>query len=450
MVNDLGSTAPTYDVRRYDGRNRQAEYNTDMETRSPWHKKLARHFTPFGEADLQAFKEVLPFFIMVTLVIGWVYYQVRRTAPALLDTGSMAVFTVLLVIHLLLYWLTIFFSVTPRRTLAYIIIQGFLVLVIVMVSRSEIVVMSLYAALIGNAVGILGKRKASLAAFGFYLALAVISLMVVTVSPQLKEILVILLPVTGFTVFFAYVLNRQLEARSQMEALLAELEEAHEQLTEYTIRVEDLTLAGERQRMARELHDTLAQGLAGLILQLEAAVIHIEGDNSEKARQIVEQAMLRARTTLVDARKAIDDLRSDLSEPQALQHSITREVERFRNATGIACELEMTLPDPIDPKLSEHILRTVTEGLWNIARHAQAGEAAVKLRADSGGIEILIEDDGVGFDPEDKVARSGHYGLLGIRERARLAGGQFSVTSQPGAGTKLRVRLPAEPAEEAA
>jgi NarL family two-component system sensor histidine kinase YdfH len=179
-------------------------------------------------------------------------------------------------------------------------------------------------------------------------------------------------------------------------------------------------------------------------------VIHIEGDNTGKARQIIEQAMLRARTTLVDARKAIDDLRADMTGPQALQQNINREVERFRTATGIACEQTISLPNQIDAKLSEHILRAVTEGLWNIARHAQAKNATLQIRSANGEIQIEIEDNGTGFDPEDKVGRGGHYGLLGIRERVRLSGGQFTILSQPGQGTKLHITLPNETSEETA
>jgi NarL family two-component system sensor histidine kinase YdfH len=263
-----------------------------------------------------------------------------------------------------------------------------------------------------------------------------------------RELLSALLPVAGFTIFIAYFFNRQIEARVRMQFLLDELEEAHQQLTEYIVQVENLTLTNERQRMARELHDTLAQGLAGLILQLEAAVIHIEGQNTEKARQIVEQAMVRARTTLVDARKAIDDLRTDLSSPQALEEILTREVERFRSATGIPCEVQISLPGQVDTQLSEHILRTLTEGLWNIARHAQAKQASVRLHTINGQIEIEIEDDGIGFEPDEKVARSGNYGLLGIRERALLAGGRLKLDSEIGKGTRLRVSLPVNPLKE--
>jgi NarL family two-component system sensor histidine kinase YdfH len=421
-----------------------------MDKQSIWRKLINRFFIPPGEEDLKAFKDILPFYLMVTLVMGWIYTMVLRTTPALKDPLLLAGFTVLMVVHLILYWLTMFFGQKQSRVFSYIIFQGALVFVIVLITRSDIVVMALFTSLIGNAIGMLGKQRASLYAAAYYLGLAIISLTIVIVSPQAKEFLSVLLPVAGFTIFFAYFFNHQIQARLRVQNLLEELEEAHQQLTEYTVQVENLTLTNERQRMARELHDTLAQGLAGLILQLEAAVIHIEGQNSDKARQIVEQAMTRARTTLVDARKAIDDLRTDLGSQHALEDILTREVERFRSATGIPCDFSFDLPDQIDTQLSEHILRTLTEGLWNIARHAQAGQASVCVQKKNGQIEIEIVDDGVGFDLDEKVASGGHYGLIGIRERARLAGGQLTVTSEIGKGTKLQVSLPVEPLKEKA
>ncbi|MEN8241840.1 MAG: sensor histidine kinase [Chloroflexota bacterium] len=419
-----------------------------MKKQSTWEKISGKFPILQGDNGFNAFKEILPFYIMVILMMVFIYYQVMRTTPAMEDTRTHALFIFLLAVHLLLYWLIIFFTDSQKWVFSYVFIQGLIIFAIVLTTHSNLVVMALYTAIIGNAIGLLGKQRASLAAIAYYLGLALVSLEVVIVSPQIGGILYTLLPVAAFTAFFAYFFNRQIEARAHITELLKELEEAHQQLTEYTIRVEELTLSAERQRIARELHDTLAQGLAGLILQLEAAVIHIEGQNTEKAGQIVEQAMAQARTTLVDARQAIDDLRTDLGAPAALNDSLDAEVTRFQKATGIPCNLQISLQNQVDSKLSELILRTVTEGLWNIARHAEATQVSVLVQAEAGQIEIEVMDNGVGFNPDEQIGRSGHYGLLGIRERARLANGLFSVESEPGTGTKLRISLPNEPNNE--
>jgi NarL family two-component system sensor histidine kinase YdfH len=100
------------------------------------------------------------------------------------------------------------------------------------------------------------------------------------------------------------------DAREQVQEIAAELEKANQQLSQYAAQVEDLTISNERQRMARELHDTLSQGLTGIILQLEAIEAHLSNERIDKAKAIVSNAKLQARAALADARNAIDDLRN--------------------------------------------------------------------------------------------------------------------------------------------
>jgi NarL family two-component system sensor histidine kinase YdfH len=257
---------------------------------------------------------------------------------------------------------------------------------------------------------------------------------------------------TLFAVFYVVLYVRQADARQRAQELLEDLEVAHRQLAEYATRVEELTLAAERQRMARELHDTLAQGLAGLILQLEAAQAHLVGGRSARAHEIVDQAMVHARATLRDARQAIADLREEAGVSPDLDDALRQEANRFTEATGIPCQLDLNLPDtpPTDvpsamsasAEIAEHARRIVAEGLVNVARHAQANRVWLRVDSDNDGIEITIRDDGRGFEPAGVVGQAGHYGLLGIRERVRLVGGTFEVTSAPGADTTLRARLP--------
>jgi NarL family two-component system sensor histidine kinase YdfH len=244
---------------------------------------------------------------------------------------------------------------------------------------------------------------------------------------------------TLFVVVYVVLYGRQAQARAHAQQLLAELESAHLQLAEYAARVEELTLTSERQRMARELHDTLAQGLAGLILQLEAANAHLANGHTERAQSITQQAVSRARATLADARRAIDDLRAGQTAPRALDQALRDQAAHFSDATGIPCALDMSLPPDLPDVASEYAVRAVTEGLTNIARHSQARHARVRVAADEKDLIVEVSDDGRGFDPA--AIPTGHYGLLGLRERARLAGGNLEINSTRGSGTTLRLRL---------
>ncbi len=249
-----------------------------------------------------------------------------------------------------------------------------------------------------------------------------------------------IIPMAVFVVIYVVLYSRQSAARDKAQRLALELEAANRRLTEDADRIEDLTLAAERQRMARELHDTLAQGLAGLVLQLEAADLHLAGGRPDRAQTIVQQAMTRARAALAESRRAIDGLRTQL--PEDLEETIPAEVEHFISTTGLPCTLDLSLPESLPEAVRDFIFRSVAEGLANIARHAQARHARVSIRSGGDALEIAIADDGVGFDPARDLERMGHYGLTGLRERARQAGGSLEIESGAGQGTILKIRIP--------
>lgn len=233
---------------------------------------------------------------------------------------------------------------------------------------------------------------------------------------------------------------QQTRAHQRDQKLLCELEDAHMQLEDYAARVKDLTLTTERQRMARELHDTLAQGLVSLTMQLETIDSLLIRQRCEQARTIAQQAMTRSRATITSARAAITSLRAETPTPGNILIAIEAETEHFTLATGIpcTCSLQTRLPG----EYHEHLLRLVSEALTNIARHARASQAWVRAEGEKAAITLEIGDNGVGFDPA--MVTTGHYGLLGLRERARLMNGQLLTSSEPGKGTTIRLWLPWE------
>jgi two-component system, NarL family, sensor histidine kinase YdfH len=175
---------------------------------------------------------------------------------------------------------------------------------------------------------------------------------------------------------------------------------------------------------------------------LEAIDSHLSRGNTAKAQAITQQAMDRARLTLADVRRAIDDLRSDEMPEVDLETAVREEAGRFTAATGIPCELSLVLPPALPDDVRDNALRVVSEALTNIARHAQAQHTAVSLHPGHQALDVEVHDDGVGFDPAQIGA--GHYGLIGLRERARLIGGTLNIESAPGQGATLKVSLPVE------
>lgn len=257
---------------------------------------------------------------------------------------------------------------------------------------------------------------------------------------QLPFWALMVLPLAVFVSVYVTLYSRQAEARERAQKLAAELEQANRQLSDYAAQIEDLTLSSERQRMARELHDTLAQGLAGLILQLEAVDTHLAGGRTDRAQTIVQQAMERARGTLRDARRVIDDLRSGRPAGEDVAQELTAEARRLETSLGIPCMVQLDLPEELPREVGEALRRVVSEGLTNIARHAGAAHAWVQVSSADGRLCVEVRDDGRGFDPAAVAA--GHYGLLGLQERARLLGGECRVQSAPGQGALLRWCIP--------
>jgi NarL family two-component system sensor histidine kinase YdfH len=382
----------------------------------------------------------LPLFIFLTLVLVGICIWSLFESPVLDSVWEIVLFTVLMGLHIVLYWVSPWVFGHPRWLVAYLILQGLLAFSMVMLSRVIGITLGLYSGLIGLVVGMPVKRIWRILAVGFFLALSLANYLVLTKMGTVSWWILSMVPIVLFVTIYVSMYVRQAEARERAQSLLKDLEVANRQLSEYAAQVEDLTLANERQRMARELHDTLSQGLAGLILQLEAAEVHLEGNHLERVRSILKQSMEKARGTLREARRAIDDLRQP--ENGNLVEAALKEVERFTNATGIPCEPQIDVKVDVPDLVGETTIRAISEGLTNIARHARATNAILRLSGIEKGLEIEIRDDGVGFDPE--TVQVGHYGLVGMRERVRLVGGNFNVLSEPGKGTRIVIRFPLE------
>ncbi len=404
-------------------------------------RRLRDRLPSSGTVPDEDARATYPFFIIVTIVLLILYGTALYSNPDLRALGKLIPLTVLFALHIVLYWLVAILPGDLRWQAGYLVLQSGVALALALLTRSEFVIFGLFPALIGISVGVLRTRRLAAIAILVYLGLAAFSIASIQGWGALAGWAWVAIPVTIFTVVYVELFMRQAEARARAQALLADLETAHLQLADYAARVEDLTLAAERQRMARELHDTLAQGLAGLILQLEASDSHLEEGRPARAQEIVQQAMGRARETLADARKAIGDLRMAAEGPEDLEAAILLEVERFTTATGIPCELEISLLERLPAEISDHASRIVSEALANVAQHARASRVWLQIATDAAELTLSVRDDGQGFEPE-LVARAGHYGLVGMRERARLAGGTMALDTMPGRGTSLTFVLP--------
>lgn len=384
-----------------------------------------------------------PFFFIVSLMIGAGYFSALRWVESLRDPFRIAVFTSLVLLTTFLYWLSPRLVTTGPRTWAFVAVQGSLTFCIGLLVGHHWLVMGLYPCLLGMAIAMFWGRPRSLA------IVVVCTLLLLTVNitlgPGFQQLL-FMLPYIGFSFVFVFVyvvlFIRQVAARNTAQTLLEDLETAHDQLRKYAAEVEELTLIHERERMGRELHDTLAQGLAGLIMQLEAADCHLEEGDTQHARAVLHQAMERTRATLHEARRAIQALRASALDRRDLPEAVGREIDQFVATTDIPCNYEVDTDSiEVPPDTAQHILRIVQESLSNVARHARAARVEVRLEQRGDDIRVVIRDDGLGFDPAE---RHEGFGLVGMQERAAQIGGELQVISSAGGGTKVELTIPGE------
>lgn len=237
------------------------------------------------------------------------------------------------------------------------------------------------------------------------------------------------------------------EANLRLEAALEENAGLHSQLL---AQAREAGVMDERHRMAREIHDTLAQGLGGILTQLQAAEQH--RDQPSTAARHVKNARELARESLAEARRTVHAVGPEALSAARLPEAIGDLSRRWSEANGVGADLTVTGdPRSMHAEVEIALLRVAQEALANIAKHAGARRVGLTLSYMEDVVTLDVRDDGAGFDP-DAVRSSdpdvGGFGLTGMRQRVRRVAGRVDIESEPGAGTAVSASVPAIPARE--
>ncbi|MFI6386655.1 sensor histidine kinase [Nonomuraea sp. NPDC050547] len=207
----------------------------------------------------------------------------------------------------------------------------------------------------------------------------------------------------------------------------------------HLVKAGEVGVLRERARLAREIHDTLAQGLSGIITQLEAAEQAI--DDLPAVRNRIAVAKRLARENLGEARRSVDALRPEPLNRARIDLALGDVAARWSSASGVPATVAVDGPRrPLEPDVEATLLRAAQEGLANAAKHAGARRVAITLSYMEDEVTLDVLDDGAGFDAD--AAPGGGYGLAAMRERAAAVGGTVTVESAPGEGTALCVSIP--------
>ena len=230
------------------------------------------------------------------------------------------------------------------------------------------------------------------------------------------------------------------EDRKKSEALLGELQEAHRQLQDFAGQAEALAIAEERNRLARELHDTVAQTLYGITLQSEAARRHLAGGKQDTVDDYLMGIQETTQQTLQEIRLLIFELRPPVVELEGLAAALRTRLAAVEERSGLTVQHEIEDIGRLAPEIETGLYRIGQEALNNIIRHAQASRVEVELSQSGGRVQLVISDDGLGFDPD--ALSPGGLGIQGMRERAVQLGAILNIHSKPGEGTRLSVEVP--------
>jgi signal transduction histidine kinase len=239
------------------------------------------------------------------------------------------------------------------------------------------------------------------------------------------------------------IIDELAEANEKLEATLAENAGLHAQLL---AQAREAGVLDERQRMAGEIHDTLAQGLTGIVTQLQAA--DQLRDRPDEAGRHLDAAARLARESLAEARRSVQALRPQPLEDARLPDALGDVVRRWSTVTGVTAEVATTgTARPLHPDIEVALLRTAQEALANVAKHADAQRVRLTLSYMEDLVTLDVRDDGVGFDPgHPRADGDGGFGLTAMRRRLDRVAGALEIESEPGGGTAVSASVPAIPA----
>ncbi|WP_158891210.1 sensor histidine kinase [Amycolatopsis anabasis] len=230
-------------------------------------------------------------------------------------------------------------------------------------------------------------------------------------------------------------------ANRELEEALRENAGLHRQLL---AQAREAGILDERQRLSREIHDTLAQGLTGIVTQLAAAE-QAADDPAERRRHLATASAL-ARENLAEARRSVHALRPEALDSARLPDALRGVARRWSDRCAVPVEFAETgTARPLHPEIEATLLRVTQEALSNVAKHAHASRAGITLSYMEDQVTLDVRDDGTGFDPNARAGSNpgGGFGLTGMRHRVQRLAGTLDIESEPGGGTAISASVPA-------
>ncbi|MEK6278783.1 MAG: sensor histidine kinase [Acidobacteriota bacterium] len=321
-----------------------------------------------------------------------------------------------------------------KAALLYFAVQIALAVTLLFLAKSPAIMLAMLP-LAGQSVVLLPRRLM------YAVCAAMLSVLVVPMSvfggPGAAAVLgMFFLAGIVFVVVITQLAVKEQRARAEVERLLAELNEANNRLRQYSAQVEELATATERNRLAREIHDSLGHYLTVVIVQIEAATAVMETDR-QRSLDGLRKAQALAQEGLAEVRRSVTALRASPNERRSLKDSLATLFDECR-VSGVFTEFQLIgSPRKLSPSAELTLYRAAQEGLTNVRKHAQAERARVTLDYSGEGVWLVVHDDGIGTSEPERG-----FGLIGLHERVQLLGGEVRITTAAGQGFTLEIGIP--------
>ena len=327
---------------------------------------------------------------------------------------------------------------SPKIQLSYLFLQSVLVIAALISSSYEDFIATLFIPLSLDAVSFFGRQDGFISIAIFSLAM-IATLLFSDVGPVFGLVMGIMYSGICFLIGgYAYQVQKAKAAHAQNEHMFKELQTAYRQLQGYTDQRASLAVEHERNRLARELHDSVTQTVFSMNLAAQSAHLLLDKEPPRAAGQLFHLEELAA-----SALKEIQSLVTQLRPPSIVEEGLPSALRRLameqKARNGLQVSLEIHDERTLSERVATSLFSITQEALINVSKHSRVCEATVRLNIDRGHACLEIEDHGRGFDPEAILDQRGHLGLAGMLERAREIGWDLSVLSRAGQGTCIVV-----------
>jgi len=379
---------------------------------------------------------IVSFTIWIAVSIRWVIIFIEHSHPYLWLLS-----TILVVYGILLGLFPLFLEGSSLKVHLYFVVQSVLIMGAMLLFYDLDFFALLFMSLAGQVMFVFPRRTA----FGWVIFFGIATVVGQFIQFGRLEGLsfsFLYLAALFLVASFSNLMLRANEARSQSDRLLDELQQAHRQLQEYAGQAEELATAKERNRLARELHDSVAQTLYGLTLQAEAASRKLNAGQTDEVTDYLHEIRDSSQQTLKETRLLIFELRPPTLEKEGLVPALRARLESVESRSGLKTQINLKEVGRLRNGIESGLYGISNEVLNNVLKHAHASEVRITLEKKYNKIILEIGDNGVGFELASAEVHGG-LGLKGIKERAEQIGGDLQIRSGE-RGTQVIVEVPYE------